>query len=233
MSEDKMLNRVRALLNQAEDPAATPEESAAFSAKAAQLMMDYNIDEALARARTETREKPIDRRVEFMDPYASKQRNLYYVVLLAFGGTGVAYERAGRTFMDVFAFEADLTAVEVIYTSLLLQASHHTCRTPNNVNARSWRVSFWAGFTSTINSRFKAAKAETVKSKAPGTDIVLRSREVEVRDAMRVAHPNTRTVRRTTHVTSKDGYDAGVRAGNRANLHNTKQAGQARRTALS
>ncbi|MFD0784986.1 DUF2786 domain-containing protein, partial [Micromonospora azadirachtae] len=50
MSE-AMLSKVRKLLAQAEDPACTPAESAAFMSKATELIARYGVDRALLAAR--------------------------------------------------------------------------------------------------------------------------------------------------------------------------------------
>ena len=48
---DSRLAKIRKLLAQAEDPAATPEEASAFTAKAAELIAAYGIDAALLEDR--------------------------------------------------------------------------------------------------------------------------------------------------------------------------------------
>jgi hypothetical protein len=232
--KEKMLKRVRALLDKAESTEYA-EEAAALSAKAAELMMEYGIDKALADARDDKTEKPADKVMQFEAPYADKKAILYLQVLGSFGGKGLYFNGLNRTstYVHVYGFESDLLAVDIIYTSLLLQASKHTARTPQNVNARTWRVSFWTGFILTVAERFKEAKAEAVKAtSAPGTDIVLRNRALEVQDAFRKANPRTQVRSTRLSAPSRDGYNAGVRAGNRANLHNRAEAGQASRTAL-
>jgi hypothetical protein len=50
MSE-AMLSKVRKLLAQAEDPACTPAEAAAFMAKATELIARYGVDRALLAVR--------------------------------------------------------------------------------------------------------------------------------------------------------------------------------------
>jgi Protein of unknown function (DUF2786) len=232
--KEKMLKRVRNLLDKAESTEYA-EEAASLSAKAAKIMLEYGIDKALADAREDKTETPSDKVMEFGAPYADKKAILYFQVLKAFGGAGVYVSGLNRTseYVRVYGFEADLLAVDIIYTSLLLQASKHTARTPQNVNARTWRVAFWTGFIITVADRFKEAKAEAVKAtSAPGTEVVLRNRALEVQDAFRKANPRTKI--RSTRMTarSQEGYDSGVLAGNRANLHNRGEAGQASRTAI-
>ena len=88
-STDKRLEKVRKLLALAEDPAATPHEAETFTAKAAELIAAYGIDEALLAA-TKPNEKNIEKRVMVMHaPYARDKSTLAYGVAVALGVQGV------------------------------------------------------------------------------------------------------------------------------------------------
>ncbi|MEI2714004.1 MAG: DUF2786 domain-containing protein [Nocardioides sp.] len=69
MSDDNRLARIRKLLAQAEDPACTPAEAEAFTAKAADLMARYGIDEALLAQSDPGRDPMGDRVVDLLAPY--------------------------------------------------------------------------------------------------------------------------------------------------------------------
>ena len=69
MNDDK-LARIRKLLAQAEDPAATEAEAEAFNAKAAELMARHGIDAALLAAGDPGREVVGDLVVDLLAPYA-------------------------------------------------------------------------------------------------------------------------------------------------------------------
>jgi len=75
MSEDQ-LARIRKLLAQAEDRAATPAEAEAFNAKAAELMARYGVDAALLAASDPGREVVGDLTVELLAPYAYEKGSL-------------------------------------------------------------------------------------------------------------------------------------------------------------
>ena len=69
MYDDK-LARIRKLLAQAEDPAATAAEAEAFNAKAAELMARHGVDAALLAAADPGRGVGGDLTVELLAPYA-------------------------------------------------------------------------------------------------------------------------------------------------------------------
>ena len=73
---DNKLARIRKLLAQAEDPAATAEESEAFNAKAAELMARHGVDAALLAAADPSREVVGDLSVELLAPYAYEKGTL-------------------------------------------------------------------------------------------------------------------------------------------------------------
>lgn len=222
--DEKILNRVRALLAKAEDPGATEAEAEALTAKAAELMARYGIDEAMAAARAETRQVPADKTLDFENPYAKQKLHLYYQILLAFGGDAVRLP-GNAVRARVFGFRTDLDAVEILYTSLLLQAANQSYRVPPGESARAYRVAFWLGFAAKIGQRLRESMEATkteAEEKTPGTALVLRDRSVAVQDAMKDAFPKTRTSR--SYYRSTAGYQAGAEAGARANLHNRAEA---------
>lgn len=241
--QQKKLRQVQDLLRKAEDEGCTPEEAEALTAKATYLLTEYNIDAALASARSDKREVPADRVLFFPAPYAKQHVTLFYNILKVFGGEAVMVRpRHNSRSQDkgmsvhVYAFEADLTAVDMIYTSLLLQAATqlNKAHVPYYDSARSFRVSWWIGFTNVIIGRLKAAyaSAETELTKEPGTAIVLRDRALEVRDKFRADNPKTRRVP-GSQATSGSGYRDGERAGKSANIHNRGNVGAQSRTALA
>lgn len=228
-----LLDRVRALLAKAEGTD-SKHEAEALTAKATELMAKYGIDAAMAAARADVRQKPANKVVLIENPYANRKSQLYYGLLKAFGCDAVWVASGSNTKLHVFGFEADLEAVEMLYTSLLLQAAHQSQNVPSWENARSWRTEFWAGFSSIVVRRVRQSRrtvedAETKKE--PGTAIVLRDRAVEVRDALKAEFPHVRTVRRATHV-STSGYGAGQRAGRNANIHDRAATGAGSHRAL-
>jgi len=78
-----MLGKIRKLLAMAEDPACTAAEAEAFTAKAARLIADHGLDEALLAAADPSRDMVGDRVFGLDAPYAQEKAELAAVI--AFG----------------------------------------------------------------------------------------------------------------------------------------------------
>ncbi len=118
--DQRALSRVRALLAKAE---ATdfPAEAEALSAKAQELMTRYSLERLLAETATDDREPAAARRLWLDAPYAGAKALLVDVVARANRCTAVWAEELG--FVTVIGDERDLTASELLVTSLLVQAT--------------------------------------------------------------------------------------------------------------
>ena len=122
-----MLAKVRKLLAQAEDPAATPAEAEAFTARATRLIADYGIDQALLDEHRPGRDPIGDVVLDLDPPYAREKATLASVV--ADGLRCRAVVRRGRSLeaascaVHLFGRESDLVCVELLLTSLLLQGT--------------------------------------------------------------------------------------------------------------
>jgi hypothetical protein len=173
----------------------------------------------------------------FSNPYAKQHVTLFASILKIFGGECVIINNTGQdkgVTLHVYGFDADLTAVDVIYTSLYLQAVNqlHYAEVPWNESPRSFRVGWWIGFYNEVVPRLTEAYAKAKETAAPGTELVLRDRSLEVKSAFRHAHPKTRRAGGSrSH--SREGYDMGRWAGQTANIHNNGNvSGHTGRTAL-
>lgn len=227
-----MLVRVQALLAKAEATEFS-EEAEALTVKATELMVAYNIDAALIAAKAEVREKPEGTTTFLLNPYGLQKAILYSNLVSVFGGQAIRLSTKGDVKLKVYGFPNDMFAVEVLYTSLSLQVASQSKNVPSNVHGKTWRTSFWQGFTASVITRLKEAKETTEKQATadePGTAIILRSRSLEVAEMFRQAHPRTRTS--TSTYTSSSGFNAGYAAGTQANLHNQRGV-PARRRSIS
>jgi hypothetical protein len=237
---EKMLERVRGLLALAEDEGATTAEAELATARAAEIMSKYSIDAAMLAAKADVREVPCDKTVSFPNPYAKQHMFLYVAILRAFGGDAVIIEsprrgRSRQTLADqqitlhVYGFEADLMAVDILYTSLYQQGLTRVVHVPPYQHAKTWRVSFWTGFTNRISERLtEAHKSAEATSGTPGTALVLRDRKAMVQAKKAQDYPKLSNYSGSS-ARSADGYTAGQEAGARANLHNTKSPSNTRR----
>ena len=211
----RMLDRVRALLAKAESTD-FPAEAEAYSAKAQELIARHSIEEALTtRDRAEV--VPFARRIGVDHPYESEKAGLLGAVALANHCHTVWSPELG--FATVFGFDADIDAVELLYTSLLVQANRAMVRDePGKGKARikAFRRSFLIAYAVRIGERLERATRHEI---ARHTDLlpVLRSRDVQVREAMNRAFP--RTVRaRGSRVDSVEGWESGRAAADQAKL---------------
>lgn len=237
---ETMLDRVRRLLALAEDDGATEAEALLATTRAAEIMAKYSIDAAMLAAKADMREVPCDKVITFEQPYAKQHVWFYCAILRAFRGDAVIIQQPTRGRaknidvyqLRVYAFEADLMAVDILYTSLLLQAANQLKSPPKYEHAKTWKVSFWAGFTSVISTRLQQAnETATDSTKVAGTDIVLRDRSLAVKAKKELDYPKLRIIRSSGY-RSNAGYNSGKEAGERANLYDKKAAGQGTRTAL-
>ena len=143
-----MLSKVRKLLAQAEDPACTPAEAAAFTAKATELIARYGVDRALLAARDPATDPVGDRVVEVVAPYARDKAGLLAAVADPLRCRCVRRRQGAGFAMHLFGFASDLERVELLFTSLLVQAAHGlagaVCR-PRSIrppSAASWLAGF-------------------------------------------------------------------------------------------
>ncbi len=229
-NKDDMLNKVRALLAKAEGTD-NEHEAEALTAKAAELMAKYGIDAAMASQR-DHQSKPGNKVILIDAPYAGPKGSLLGVVARAFRCRAVQLSGRDKTQLKVhlFGFESDMEMVEILFTSLLLQATHGAVRVEKQTDyygrsrTRSARSSYILGFAAAVQGRLatSTAKAEAEAS-GPGTALVLRSREVAVKDAVSQAYPLLRTV--TARAGNASGYGRGHADGMRANLHNRSGVG--------
>ncbi|HET7329041.1 MAG TPA: DUF2786 domain-containing protein [Nocardioidaceae bacterium] len=231
---DVMLAKVRKLLAKAEDPAATEHEARVYTTKAAELIAAYGIDRALL-AQADPASDPVGDRVVVVDPpYAQDKADLL-------GGVATqlrcrAVQRTSFTSgrkelsLHLFGFEADLLRAEILYTSLLLQATAGVtrARAPRGEQPAAFRRSWLRGFTYAVVARLAEAEdrarvdAEAARpsgSPTPSVALVLADRSAAVSSALRAHYPRARQARARS--LSGSGGHQGWSAGQRADLGTT------------
>ncbi|OBI81280.1 DUF2786 domain-containing protein [Mycobacterium sp. 1245805.9] len=160
--DEKALAKVRALLAKAE-ATEFPDEAEALSAKAQDLMSRYSLHEALTQH--DRGQLPVAgaRRIWIENPYAAAKTALVQVVTQANRCRAVWAERLG--FVTVVGCETDLALVELLTTSLLVQANRAMLsagrRQSSNKHARtrSFRQSFLVAYAQRIGERLDSASA--------------------------------------------------------------------------
>jgi len=225
-NHDKVLAKVRALLDQAE---ATDyeEEAHAFISGAERLMAKYGIEEALVLAAGKPVEDTIGFRRFYVDAgkYESPRMNLVSEIARAHGLTQII--QAGRKqfspelndwyevdvadrgprpkrqyvkWIEVCGFESDLDYVDMLVTSLSLQAAEAVHAPEMVAQMRSetyapghviaWKNAFLLGFTDRVAGRIRQARLEATREaeeafaaeQAEAEMVVSTSVEVALRD---------------------------------------------------
>jgi Protein of unknown function (DUF2786) len=225
-ADPRLLHRVTALLAKAESTN-FPDEAEALTAKAQQLMTRHAIDRAHLVADSDGGPRVGGRRVGIDDPYAGARYLLLSLVADANRCRAVWTKQWG--FSTVFGDEGDLDAVELLYTSLLVQATRAMVAEPSRrggawrraraSDTRSFRQSFLVAFAQRVGERLAQA-AESVTADAATQSAALvplfEARRDAAQAALDEAFPDVRTTRMSAR--NADGWHAGVRAADRAEL---------------
>ncbi|MCX4907739.1 DUF2786 domain-containing protein [Streptomyces sp. NBC_00878] len=218
--DSRMLTRIRALLAKAE-ATGFPEEAEALSAKAQELMARHSIDEALLAARTHAKDAPGACRIGVDPPYETAKA----VLLDAVSGANRcrAVWNGSLGFSTVVGFEPDLEAVELLYTSLLVQATAAMTKAEAGQRAggrkrtKSFRQSFLAAYAHRIGDRLADVTEGQVTATQGELLPVLAAREVAVADETERMFPDTVTTR-MRGVNDAAGWEEGAAAADRAQV---------------
>ena len=161
---DAILEKVRKLLAKAEDPGCTPAEAEALTDKAAQLIAKYGVDRALLAATAPQTDPLGDLVLDVAPPYALDKAGLLSTVAGALRCRSVrrkTWTPAGYAYaMHLFGFSSDLERVELLYTSLLVQASLglSVAEIPGWDSPAAFRRSWLVGFAYAIGERLRLAE---------------------------------------------------------------------------
>jgi Protein of unknown function (DUF2786) len=216
-----VLHKVTSLLAKAESTT-FPDEAEALTAKAQELMTRHAIDRAQLEAGRGADPVAGGRRVAVDDPYANARYLLLSAVADANRCRAVWTRQWG--FSTVFGDEGDLDAVELLFTSLLVQATRAMVLEPlsatgNGGRTRSFRHAFLVAFAGRIGERLaRASEAATADAARQSTAVVplFEARRAAADRALGEAFPETRTMRVSAR--NAEGWQAGVRAADRAQL---------------
>lgn len=237
--DERILTRVRMLLAKAES---TPYEAEAetFTAGAAALIARHRIDEALLAADQgpEGLGKGADaRRIGIDNPYEHPKAQLLDAVARANSCRVVWSKELG--FATVIGFPSDLEGVDLLFTSLLVQATRAMTATGQRATqgahrrTRTFRSAFLTSFALRIGERLSQAAAaeehrvgsergDSTRSRLP----VLVEREQRVEEAVTAFFPQVRQTRsRATF--DAEGWHHGRRAADDAQMHVRPAVGEA------
>ncbi|MFE0088574.1 DUF2786 domain-containing protein [Streptomyces sp. NPDC058991] len=227
--EPRTLTRIRALLAKAE-ATGYPEEAEALTAKAQELMARHSIDEAVLAARTHRADVPVACRIGVDAPYETAKAILLDAVASA--NRCRAVWNSGLGFSTVVGFDADLEAVELLYTSLLVQGTTAMTRAEASQRAggrrrtKTFRQSFLLAYANRIGDRLARATSHVAEDTVGGDLLpVLAARDVAVTDHAERLFPDTvRT--RVRGATDAAGWHDGTAAADDARLRPRDHRGE-------
>jgi Protein of unknown function (DUF2786) len=239
------LATVRKLLAKAER-AATTAESETYTAKAVELMARHGIDAALLAAADPGSDEIGPLRIAMQDPYSAGKARLLGWTAAALGCRWVLHGAWGGKVaaVTVFGHASDRERVEMLYTSLLLQATTQLVRVrppwPGE-SVAAYRRSWLEGFASQVHRRLVEAeeRAASQATRSPDTAppsaggsvaLVLADRRRRVAEQFAATFPHLAPLRPS--VLSGSGRTAGALAGQRADLGGGGGLGVGRRRAL-
>ena len=217
--EHPKLAQVRALLAKAESTEFDA-EAEALSAKAQELISRYSLDRLLEDGPARDRSAFQVRRIWLDAPYVRAKTILVSAVASANRCRAAAADRLG--FSVVVGTAADLDAVELLVTSLLVQADAAMLRYGRRTSAsgaartKSFRQSFLTAYATRVGERL--ADANAAAARAGGADLlpVLRSQEAKVAEEFERLVPHT--IGRGASVSNGEGWRAGLAAADMAAL---------------
>ncbi|MFF0466956.1 DUF2786 domain-containing protein [Micromonospora zamorensis] len=227
-SGSPMLDRVRALLAKAESTT-FPAEAEALTGKAQELIARHSIDEALLAAGSERGDVPGGVRLSTDTPYAGAKALLVQEVAAANRCEAVWSDDLG--FATVLGWPADLVAVELLYTSLLVQATAAMLRgraerrSGSGRRTKVWDESFLNAFALRIGERLRTATeaateaADQASAETAGAERllpVLAARGEAVRERLDTLFPGV--TRHRLSVRDAEGWSSGTSAADRASL---------------
>ncbi|MGB8997292.1 MAG: DUF2786 domain-containing protein [Pseudonocardiaceae bacterium] len=220
--DQKMLARVRALLAKAESTT-FPDEAEALSAKAQELMSRYSLERIVIDDAASADPYPAAaRRLWLENPYVAAKALLVGAVAEANRCRTVLSEKLG--FTTVLGDEVDLEIVELLSTSLLVQATRAMVSAGSQTSragrsrTRSYRQSFLLAYATRIGERLSTARDEGTAAVADSARLlpVLAARERVVEELFESMFPQS--VSRSYSVGNAAGWHAGRAAADLAIL---------------
>lgn len=234
-NDESLLAKIRALLAKAERTT-NPHEAEAYNTKVAELVAKYGIDQALLAEKVPELNIPGDKRITVQGPYLQGKVELICWVASALRCRTVKRSWGSRTELEVhvFGIQSDLERFEILYTSLLLQASSGLQRVevPYWEHARTFRNAWLRGFSAAVVARLRKAEAlaeqnarqTAAEAGTPGVALVLADRKALVDRRVEELYPDLGKPTKRKVKGSREAFNSGVAAGNRADLGHDRLA---------
>ncbi len=222
---DPLLARIRNLLAKAES-STFEAEAMAFTAKAQELMTRHAIDAAFVTAGARgSHEQPSALRFPVDAPYVDAKSFLLHTVAKA--GRCRAVFHPDWAFSTVVGFPSDLALVELLFTSLLVQAqtamvdAARVAHDGTRARSKGFRSSFLTAYTARIGERLDeinaAVYAQVATEQSADFLPVLRSRSAAI-DGFIADRFGTLSSKRRHRSFDAAGWASGIDAAERARL---------------
>ncbi|MCZ2804478.1 DUF2786 domain-containing protein [Modestobacter sp. VKM Ac-2983] len=227
-TDGKVLHRIRSLLAKAESTEFT-EEAEALTAKAQSLMARHAIDTAVLAQRGDgSPAGVVARRLHLDDPHTEAKAAVVQAVGTANGVRVVLLPTLGIA--TLVGFRDDVDLVELLVTSLLLQAARALADAAHSGGARARSTPFRRGFLYSFAQRLEerltqARDQATAEARVDyGAELapVLAARSAAVDRAVEELFPSLR--RRGGSTVDPAGWHAGRRAADQADLGSNRRA---------
>jgi hypothetical protein len=220
--DEKALARVRALLAKAESTEFA-DEAEALMAKAQELVSRYSLHQAVLDHERGRAPQVAGRRMWIEAPYAGPKAHLVQTVAEANRCRAVWSEKLG--FVTVVGGETELDLVELLATSLMVQASRAMIALGRDVGrrgksrTRSFRQSFLIAYAARIGERLAAASSgATAEMSADARLLPVLAAHSRAADDL-VARLFPQLVHRPMSITNAAGWGAGRAAADQAQLN--------------
>lgn len=183
-------------------------------------MTRHSIATAMVFAAEQLDNPPTGRRIWLRTPYVPEKATLLHVVGESNGCQSVLDKEAGC--VTVFGFAGDIDSAEMLFTTLLLQATAEMTKklSSGQKSDASYRRAFLLGFANHIGERLaearQAATAEAETQYGTGMAVVLADQQAAVEDLVEATFGNLRKTR--TRRVDMAGYTAGRTAAKNADL---------------
>lgn len=240
MNAEDRVAKIQALLRKAESTSSEEEAQALFG-KAQELMTKWAIDDELIRASTaaEDQEPIVERVVGLRKSYYKQDASLLHViarvnhcrVLM----TQMKLAERGMWGTYLIGHKGDVERVESLFNSVMTQMvsflrqsarDHGITGAPQRIQ-HPWYRSFREGFTASVNARLKASQASAAEAAGANALPALRDRSARVDDWLSQNHIVRNGSSGRNRRTNGAATEAGYRAGERADLGQTRVGGSA------
>lgn len=191
-----------------------PEEKETYETQAAEIMAKYGIERAMDK---DAEDKVIHETYTFQAPFAKQKAVLYNNMAKRFRCSVVQ----SKGIYHLFGYQSDYDQLEFLFAIIINQAFVELSKVdiPDYESKKSFKVSWWYGFTVKIAERLDAVNKSATSAADSGYGIVLYDRNRAVLNDRNKAFPS---LRKTSggRVGSRSGWQSGQTAGANANFHN-------------